>query len=236
MTPPSIEDQLKELILAALAVPYVSTSCKDAIETGNHYQSVAFGQTYSQGFRSDRGEFLDRISLEGKKVLDLGSNLGEVSRAARRRGACLVDGFEYDPFFVEIACALNALNKTTRVSFYECDMTDPNTYRESYDIVLAFSVAHYVYPILSHLEGIVENLLVVETHRLQDNLESDYIANVSEYFPAHRVLGYSDWSISNNEGGQRAVIALARSEDVFALALRQGKATPEEFTSKRKVS
>jgi len=237
MTLPSIEDHLKQLIQEALTVPYVSSSCKDAIETGNHYQSVELGQARTQGFRSDRNEFLDLISFEGKKVLDLGSNLGEVSRGARNRGACLVDGFEYDPFFVEIACALNALNKTTRVSFYECDMTDPSVYREPYDVVLAFSVAHYVYPILKHLEPIIQKLLVVETHRLQGNLESVYIENVTKYFPAYRILGYSDWNVSSDQGGQRAVIAFARNEEVLASALHHHEESrPVEPTSKRKVA
>jgi SAM-dependent methyltransferase len=234
VTLPSIDDQLKQLILEALTFPYVSSSCKDAIETGNHYQSVVLGQVRTQGFRSDRSEFLDLISFEGKKVLDLGSNLGEVSRAVRNRGACLVDGFEYDPFFVEIAYALNALNRTTRVSFYECDMTDPSVYRESYDVVLAFSVAHYVYPILAHVAPITKTLFIVETHRLQGNLESVYVKNVTHFFPAYRILGYSDWSVSNDEGGQRAVIAFARTEEVLASALHhQGESSPAELIPKR---
>ena len=94
-----------------------------------------------------------------------------------------------------------------------------NVYKERYDIVLALSVAHYILPILNHLESIIQNLLIIETHRLQANLETDYIEQVTKYFPAYRILGYSDWSVSNDQGGQRAVIAFARSEEALATAL-----------------
>ena len=93
----------------ALALPYVSSSCKDAIETGNHYQSVSLGHARTQGFRSDRNEFLDLISFEGKRVLDLGSNLAKSAAQPVTEEHTWSMDFEYDPLFVEIACALNAL-------------------------------------------------------------------------------------------------------------------------------
>jgi len=105
---PTIRDDVAALLRQGLGKQYISESCQDAIETGNHYQSVELGGTVSEGFRSSRSDLLDRIEFGGKKVLDLGSNLGEMSRGARERGATLVDGFEYDPFFVEMANLLNA--------------------------------------------------------------------------------------------------------------------------------
>lgn len=220
--PPTIKDRLQELVHEALSLPYISASCKDAIETGNHYQSVALGDARTDGFRSSRDEFLDLISFHDKKVLDLGSNLGELSRAARQRGAALVDGLEYDPFFVEVASALNALNKTTRVSFYQRDITDSATYTELYDVVLAFSVSHYVYPVIDILASVTRELLVVETHRLQDNLEDHYIGPVTRYLPAYRVLGYSDWKVSGGETDQRAVLAFARTPERLEAGLVGG--------------
>jgi SAM-dependent methyltransferase len=220
VTAPSIRDRLKELVVDALNLPYVSTSCKDDIETGNHYQSVALGDERTEGFRSSRHEYLDMISFRGKTVLDLGSNLGDLSRTARELGASLVDGFEYDPFFVEVACALNALNKTTRVSFYERDITDPASYTEAYDVVLAFSVAHYVYPVIDIVASTTRQLLVVESHRLEDNLQSGYLDPVTRYFGVHRVLGYSDWSLSGGAEDRRAVIAFARTAAALDGALR----------------
>jgi SAM-dependent methyltransferase len=219
ISPPTIQDRLQELVREALTVPYISTSCKDAIETGNHYQSVAIGDARTKGFRTGRDEFLDLIAFRGKKVLDLGSNLGELSRAARHRGAAVVDGLEYDPFFVEIACAVNALNQTSRVSFYQRDITDTAAYTEVYDVVLAFSVSHYVYSVIDTVASVTSELLVVETHRLQDNLEDHYILPVTRYLPAYRILGYSDWNVAGGSDDQRAVIAFARTAEQLEAGL-----------------
>jgi hypothetical protein len=219
LSTPTIESRLREVILDALAIPYISTSSKDDIETGNHYQSVELGEARTEGFRSSRHEYLDLIDFHGKRVLDLGANLGDLSRAARNRGAVLVDGYEYDPFFVELACAINAVNHTTRVSFYERDITDPASYTEVYDVVLSFSVSHYVNPVIDIVASITSELLVVETHRLEDNLESHYIEPVSRYLPAVRVLGYSDWSLNGAAEDQRAIVAFARTEERLEAAL-----------------
>jgi SAM-dependent methyltransferase len=226
---PSIRAGLEELVVGALRVDYVSTSCKDDVKTGNHYQSVAVGALGTTGFRESRDDYLDRIAFDGKKVLDLGSNLGELSRAARARGAWLVDGFEYDPFFIEVASALNALGSSTRVSFFQRDITDPSVFQEGYDIVLAFSVWHYIGPLVEEIASITREMLVVETHRLDGNLESDYITPLRRYLPAYRILGYSKWKESGEQGERRAVMAFARDEERLAACLTSGvspSATP----------
>src|SRR5690348_5988972 len=114
--PPTLRSRIHQLLTEALEAQYTSESCQERIQTGNHYQSVKLGAQQSSGFRTDRAEFLDQIKFTNAKVLDLGSNLGELSRAARARGAWLVDGLEYDPFFIETAQLLNTYNSTTRVS------------------------------------------------------------------------------------------------------------------------
>ena len=70
-------------------------------------------------------------------MLDLGSNLGELGRAARERGARVVDGFELDPVFCKLAQLINVSRDVTRVSFYRRDIGDRSAYTEPYDIVLA---------------------------------------------------------------------------------------------------
>jgi SAM-dependent methyltransferase len=223
VTPPSISARLRDLIVDALSLDYISTSPKDGVETGNHYQSISLGSTTTIGFRETRANFLEQIAFEGKKVVDLGSNLGELSRFARARGATIVDGYEYDPFFVEVAYALNALNKTTRVSFYERDLTDPTAYTEEYDVVLAFSVAHYVYDarVLEALERITREALVIETHRIENNLAERYIDPVTRLFPVYRILGYSEWSSAGPSEDQRAVIAFGKTEPLLTAALAE---------------
>jgi SAM-dependent methyltransferase len=219
-TPPTIKPDLKQLILQGLSAQYISESCAGGVETGNHYQSIWLGNEVTSGFRTQRYDLLDRISFEGKSVLDLGSNLGELSRAARTRGAALVDGFEYDPFFVEMASAINAYNATTRVSFFERDITHPAVYGEHYDIVLAFSVFHYVGGVIATVAEMTNELLVVETHRLDGNLETHYIDPVLEFFPAYSILGFPEWRSDDPSAGERAVIAFAKNESTLASCLR----------------
>lgn len=220
METPSAKNELKELILESLKLGYMAQSCKDGIQTGNHYQSVTLGNEQTSGFRTDREEFLDQIDFEGKKVLDLGSNLGELSRAARARGACLVDGFEYDQYFLEISSLVNAYNETSRVSFHRRDATDPSIYSEHYDIVLAFSVFTYISSVLEQIAEITDQLLVLETHKLEENLESSYLTPVLRYFPHYEILGESEWGTQFDARGKRAVIVFAKHEPTLVAALK----------------
>jgi 2-polyprenyl-3-methyl-5-hydroxy-6-metoxy-1,4-benzoquinol methylase len=231
---PTIKPTLKKIILDALKLRYTSVS-GIGIKTGNHYQSVTFGDEHTAGFRSGREAFLDRIEFQGKRVLDLGSNLGEISRAASARGAALTDGYEYDSFFVELAQLLNAYNGTSRVSFYERDITDPNTYHEHYDIVLALSVYIYLQDVLSAVAAITDGVLVLETHRLDRNLESTYLGPIGRYFPHHVFLGASDWGSGLDTEGERAVIVFAKTDKALRSQVR-GLGTPgSQFTTSRRA-
>jgi hypothetical protein len=217
MAAPDIKPELKELILAGLETHYISESCQDSIQTGNHYQSIRLGDLETTGFRSDRETILDRISFGDRTVLDLGSNLGELSRSARRRGARLVDGFEYDPFFVDMANAINTYNGTTRVSFFRRDITDPSVYEQNYDIVLALSVFVYISPIIDVISRVTKDLLVLETHRLDANLEGTYLEPVGRFFPHHRVIGESEWGLPHEPSDRRAIAVFAKSLDALEL-------------------
>jgi hypothetical protein len=162
---------------------------------------------------------MDQVIFENRRVLDLGSNLGELSRSARERGAELVDGYEFDSYFVEVANLINAYNGVTRVSFYEKDITSPATYTNRYDITLAFSVFVYIEPLLHLVCGMTNEVLVLETHRLEDNLESHYVESVRRFLPSYRVLGETEWGSIGSADERRAVIAFARSELALERAL-----------------
>lgn len=228
MEVPSLKGELRELIARYLELYYVSESSKDGINTENRYQSVRLGDLEVPGVRSVRDGFLDQVDFAGKQVLDLGSNLGELSRGARARGASLVDGFEYDPFFVELATAIDTYAKVTRVSYYERDITDPAAYSDHYDVVLAFSVFVYIEPVLERLAQITDELLLLETHRLEDNLEDYYVRVVGKHFPHYAILGESDWDVRlGGEGDRRAVVAFAKDEPTLLEALRDRPAGAE---------
>ena len=220
---PSIRDGLRALIVRALQVDYDSQLGK----RGNRYQTVVLGDVEVRGMRTDRAEILDQVDFAGKKVLDLGCNVGEVSRAVRARGAALVDGYEIDPFFVEVAGAINVYRNETRVSFFQRDISDKSCYAEHYDIVLAFSVWAFLDDVLDRIAGVTDQLLIVETHELNQGPHVDqfpgappspssvheYLAAVSGWFPAYRILGRTDRE-------RRAIIAFARDEATLAAGLR----------------
>lgn len=224
MSTPTIRPEVRELILQALKRQYLSESCHDAIQTGNAYQSIDLGDERTSGFRTHRMELLDQINFAGKRVLDLGSNLGEMSRAARARGAELVDGFEYDTYFIEIANLVNAHNGVSRVSFYQRDITNPAIFRDTYDVVFAFSVFIYLRAVVKELAAITREILVLETHRLDDNLHDVYLGPLSEYFPFHRSLGETEWGTSVDDKVKRAVIVFAKTEAALEAAFTQRRA------------
>ncbi len=216
---PSVKSKLKELILESLNIKYTSESCQDQILTGNNYQSISLGDFQTAGFRTNRAEILDMVNFKNKKVLDLGSNFGEMSRSARSRGAYLVDGFEYDPFFIEIANMINSYNNITRVSFYKRDITTSNTFNENYDIVCAFSVFTYIQNIFDKIAEVTNELFILETHQLSNNFESVYLKNILPHFKYYRFLGNTDWGTNKNLDEHRAIIAFAKNQDVFSHAL-----------------
>jgi SAM-dependent methyltransferase len=218
---PTIRDDVAELLRRGLSKQYISESCQDAIETGNHSQSVELGGAVSEGFRSSRSDLLDRIDFEGRSVLDLGSNLGEMSRGARQRGAYMVDGYEYDAYFVEMANLLNAYHGTTRVSFYERDITDASIYTEAYDIVMALSVFIYARPVMETLANITRDAFVLETHRIDGNLESFYLDAVLPHFPVYETLGETEWGNPHEEADVvRSVMVFARDRSTLDAVLR----------------
>jgi SAM-dependent methyltransferase len=140
-------------------------------------------------------------------VLDCGCNLGELSRLARTRGAVLVDGIEYDKYFVQIAQLINAYRATTRVSFEQGNLTDASTIRGTYDVTLAFSVFPYILPVLPKVAETTREALVLETHNIASDLKSTYIEPVSRYFPHHTFVDYTD--LGHGEG-KRAVFVFAK--------------------------
>ena len=209
MVTPTAKPELKLLITKALRERYTSESPQDRTPTGNNYQSILLGDEQTSGFRTLRDELLDLLPFEGSTVLDLGSNLGELSRAARRRGARLVDGFEYDSYFVEIANLVNAYNDVTRVSFFQRDITDKTVYQGEYDFVLGFSVFVYIKPVLQAIRNITKKLFILETHHLNNNLDTLYLNAITPFFPYYRVLGETDWGTSKAPSDKRAVVAFS---------------------------
>ena len=107
---------------------------------------------------------------------------------------------------------MNAYNDVTRVSFHQRDATNPAIYREHYDIVLAFSVFTYASRALEQIAAVTDELFILETHKLENNLESDYIRPVARFFPHYRILGETEWGTAMDQNQSRAVIVFAKEE------------------------
>lgn len=188
---PSFRNEFRELIIKATKVPYVARSIFQSIPTGNNYQTLDLGHTERLGGRPSRENYLFQIDFQNKTVLDIGANTGENSRIARKLGASLVDGFEYDPFFVEIGRAINAVAGMTRVSLFQGDCTMPQLYvGMKYDLVLALAVWVYLQDTMKNIAEITDTM-IFETHTLDHGM-GFYYSSVLPYFPYAIALGLTD--------------------------------------------
>ncbi len=86
--------------------------------------------------------------------------------------------------------------------------------------MLAFSVFIYVGPIIDVVARVTKDLLVLETHRLDGNLETTYIEPVSRFFPYHEVIGESEWGLPHGESVRRAILAFGKSVESMDLVRR----------------
>jgi len=214
----ALGEDVRELILKYRRTSYVSASNVDGKPTGNRYQAIELGGTRVKGFRGGRALLFSKIRFEGATVLDIGCNTGELSRLARRHGAALVDGFDYDPFWIAIGRLVNAANGVTRVSLYVADATTEDAYCGEYDIVLGFSVFPYMTRALESVVAATRRVLVLETHNLSSPAAlGQYVRTLETHFPVHEIIDATDWG----EGldGERKVIVFARDQETLEAML-----------------
>lgn len=208
---PSFMDQYKKIIIKAMSESYIARSNFKSIPTGNNYQTIDLGEVEKKGGRSNRLNFLYQIDFQDKTVLDLGANTGENSRIVRRLGAKLVDGIEYDPYFVEIGRAINAVSGMTRISLFQGDCTKPYEFEGMhYDIVLALAVWVYLQDTIKDVAKITDTL-VFETHTLDHGMEF-YYEPVMKYFPYAVSLGYSDRPLDPHKSRMFAIFGKNQSD------------------------
>lgn len=207
---PSHHGKYIEDIIEATKFRYVSTSIQDDIITGNNYQSVNLKKILREGTRTDRNDFLRQVNFERKSVLDIGANTGEMSRSIRLLGADLVDGVEYDSFFVETGRMVNGVSGATRVSLFQGDVTHPGLYKDKkYDIVVALSVYVYIKGVMKELAEMTD-VLVFETHTLDHGLQM-YLDSVLPHFPVYQHVGYSQ--MNNVLTRSRAFLIFAKDQE-----------------------
>jgi len=97
---------------------------------------------------------LDEIDLEGRTVLDLSGGAGHVARAARARGAALVDSVHLDDDLAALARLLDLYHRTTRVFVHE----SLEALDRAYDVVLMLGPPPSVAP--ETLEALAAGVVV----------------------------------------------------------------------------
>ena len=216
---PSLQSALEKVITDAVSVPYVARSVRDGIRTGNSYQTIALGEGRKTAGRQNRMDRLGAIDFRGKSVIDLGANTGEMSRSVRRLGAALVDGYEYDPYFVQIGRATNAAMGVTRVSLFQGDCTNPGLFRGmKYDYILALNVWVYISETIRDFPSI-SPVMIFETHTLDHGMNF-YFDRVLPHYPHAACLGLTD--LGEDPHKSRAfIIFTTRPEMIDRHASRQ---------------
>ena len=191
---PSIRDDLKGLILEKMG------------DDGGHLLADA-GTSLGEVETS----LLDGIVLAGKTVLDLGAGMGERARAARARGAALVDGFEPDPQRVALARLLSAYHHTSRVFFHQQDdvLQDPGELE--YDVVLALSGFDLVRDRLDALVSITRGVLVTELPPTDPD-RAAALESVRARFPFHELLELSTGTGTPEQQASRLFLVGATNE------------------------
>ena len=137
-------------------------------ETGGAYQTIRLGEHVQPGFRVERPNLLSGVELENRTACDLGANLGEVSRELKRRGASLVDAYEYDPLFTQLARYITAYNGFSDVSHFQADVSEEGFLRREYDVCVGLSAYSFMRHNIDYICRQVSEQLIIETHRVRD--------------------------------------------------------------------
>jgi SAM-dependent methyltransferase len=176
---PTLRPQLRELVLDGLRE---STGDQAAEPDG----PVVLGDAAT----ARRLAALGGLTFVGRRVLELGAGIGDLSRHARRSGAELVDAVDRDPERVELGRLLTVLQGIDRISWFEGDAGLASTYADEYDFILAFGPAlEAMRPILPRVVQNLRGVLVCELRVDRDEAIEQALTGL---LPAHRALVEED--------------------------------------------
>jgi hypothetical protein len=161
---------------------------------------------------------LDGIVLAGKTVLELGAGVGERARAARARGAALVDGFEPDAQLVALARLLTAYHHTSRVFFHQQGDVLQQAGGQEYDLVLALSGFDRVRDRLAAIASITRGVLVTELPA-DDPDRAAALESIRASFPFYELLELSTGPGTPEQQGSRFFLVGATDEPRLRSAL-----------------
>jgi hypothetical protein len=207
-----LDSGIDQLVRQALQKNIASYSSLNGIVTGNAYQSVRLRGEVLPGFRRPSEGMFAGLQLEGRRIVDLGCNLGEHTRLAACANAAFVEGIEYEELFVRIAGLVNVFNRIDNILIRQGDVTRPGCLTKKYDIGLCFSAFVYVRENIKEITNNILRMLVLETHALDQGWFGYYVSEVSRYLPYWIIYGFTDHG-AKLEVQKRACIAFARERD-----------------------
>jgi len=177
-----LQQQIERVLEAALGQEVMSESPHQS--TGNAYQTVQLGDGARAGFRAARENLFAGFDVEGRAVCDLGANLGEIARDLRRAGASLVDAYEYDSFFTQLARYLTAHSGLSDVSHFQADVSQSGFMRRRYDVGVGLSAFSFMRTNLDYLCEQISDLMIIETHEVRDgSWHARYVRRIAEQLP-----------------------------------------------------
>jgi hypothetical protein len=198
-----------------LPIPYQSVSVKDYIEkclrltigakyglTNLPYQTIRFqGGVVMPGRRNDeerRLSLLDPSDFTGKRVLNLGSNIGITSfTVAQTFPSCHVVGYEYSPGLVSCALRLRNLYPQCNVDFQVVNLSQPGSV-PPFDTVLCFSVDAHLKKktdVLPWFKKSGAKTIYIEGH--ENRTLADYQWVVKGMLPLSFTLSQIGWTQNN---------------------------------------
>ena len=161
--------------------------------------------------------FLARLDLRGRRVLVIGSGLGELARLVRARGAGLVDVLEPDADRARTERLITAHEDVTRVFFFDRAVGDPQGFAPGYGLALAPLGTDDLEPAL---EDLSRNAKVLVAPLPVSRGKAEVPDAVHAAFPHHEVLGAGGSANGGRSRATRRRVALAAERsDLDALLL-----------------
>lgn len=182
----------KEITLQEWVERNMPTNGKFSAQDGIPYQSFSIGSAITKGRREDVSTIHQLIrseDIKGKKVLDLGCNIGSHTYTAKANGASEVWGVEKYYEMLLFAMRLNNFYEMDNVFFKEQDLNE--TYNHNADTVFCFSVDAHLenkQALLNTLKQ-AKNCIYLECHA--GKTEEDYLWILNE-FSSYEFLGCTD--------------------------------------------
>lgn len=191
-------------------------------DTGGGYQTVRLGEHVRPGFRVDRPNLLSGVELEGRTACDLGANLGEISRELRRRGASLVDAYEYDPLFTQLARYITAYNGLSGINHFQADVSAEGFLHRKYDVCVGLSAYSFMRHNIDYICRQVSEQLIIETHRIQDERwTKNYVDPIRRHFSNWCCFGVVTHGVTS--GDQRRLWLAFSNEDLTPFYARRAR-------------